>query len=147
MMQSVVTEGTGIKVSALKIPVAGKTGTSNDEKDTWFVGLTPDLAIGTWIGYDEPRHMPHEQGGVTAAPVYVDIMKQLNPPAKQFVRPPHVVEKTIDKESGLLAPEGAPKGSTMTEVFVEGTAPTETAAKPGDVTPDNAVSCEYDRCD
>jgi membrane carboxypeptidase/penicillin-binding protein len=70
-------------------------------------------------------------------------MKQINPTAKPFTRPPHVVDKTIDKESGLLAPEGAPKGTTMSEVFVEGTAPTETAAKPGDVTTDNVVTGEY----
>jgi len=71
-------------------------------------------------------------------------MKQINPTAKSFTRPAHVVEKIIDKDSGLLAPDGAPKGSTMSEVFVEGTAPTETASKPGDVTPDNVVTGEYD---
>jgi penicillin-binding protein 1A len=143
VMRSVVTEGTGHLASALKIPIAGKTGTSNDARDVWFIGLTPDYAIGVWIGYDDNRSMGHETGGTTATPVYVDIMKQINPTAKPFTRPPHVVDKTIDKESGLLAPEGAPKGTTMSEVFVEGTAPTETAAKPGDVTTDNVVTGEY----
>ncbi len=144
MMRSVVTEGTAIGAAVLKIPIAGKTGTSNDARDTWFVGLTPDYAIGVWIGYDDPRPMPRETGGSNAVPVYVEIMKQLNPPAKAFPRPAHVVEATIDKRTGLLAPEGAPKATTLTEVFVEGTQPTEVAPMPGDVTEDNKTKGEYE---
>ena len=144
MMRSVVTEGTAIGAAVLKIPIAGKTGTSNESKDTWFVGLTPDYAIGVWIGYDEPRPMPRETGGSNAVPVYVEIMKQLDPPAKAFPRPAHVVEATIDKKTGLLAPEGAPKDTTLTEVFVEGTQPTEVAPMPGDVTEDNKTKGEYE---
>jgi penicillin-binding protein 1A len=148
MMRSVVEEGTATVVKSLGIPVAGKTGTSNDDKhmtrDTWFVGLTPDYAIGVWIGYDDNRGLGHDAGGTNAAPVFVDVVKAMNLPAKAFPRPAGVVEATIDKASGLLAPEGAPKGSTMTEVFVEGTAPTEVAAKPGEVTPSNVVTGEYE---
>ena len=125
MMRSVVTEGTAYLAASLKIPIAGKTGTSNDAKDTWFLGLTPDYAIGVWVGFDEPRPMAHETGGAVAVPIYVEIMKHVSPPAKAFVRPAHVVEATIDKATGLLAPEGAPKGTAMTEEFVEGTQPTE----------------------
>ena len=144
MMQSVVTEGTGHLASALKIPIAGKTGTSNDSRDTWFIGLTPDYAIGVWLGNDDNRPMGHgETGGTTAVPVYVEIAKAMALPAKAFPRPPHVVEATIDLATGLLAPEGAPKGTSRTEVFVEGTAPTETAAMPGDVTETNVVTGEY----
>jgi penicillin-binding protein 1A len=144
MMRSVVTEGTATAAAVLKIPIAGKTGTSNDAKDTWFVGLTPDYAIGVWVGYDDPRPMGRETGGSVAVPVYVDIMKQLNPPAKAFPRPAHVVEATIDKKTGLLAPEGAPKDTALTEVFVEGTQPTEVAPMPGDVTGDNKTKGEYE---
>jgi penicillin-binding protein 1A len=144
MMRSVVTEGTAASASVLKIPIAGKTGTSNEAKDTWFVGLTPDYAIGVWIGYDDPRPMPRETGGSNAVPVYIDIMKQLNPPAKAFPRPPHVVEATIDKKTGLLAPEGAAKETTLTEVFVEGTQPTEIAPRSDDVTGDNKTKGEYE---
>jgi penicillin-binding protein 1A len=141
MMQSVITEGTAYKAQALKIPIAGKTGTSNEARDTWFIGLTPDYAIGVWIGYDDNRPMgKQETGGSTAVPVYVDIMKGMSQPAKAFPRPPHVVEATIDRETGLLAPEGAPKGTTMTEVFVEGTQPTEVAPKPGEVTEGGSVT-------
>ena len=144
MMRSVVTEGTAYLAASLKIPIAGKTGTSNDAKDTWFLGLTPDYAIGVWVGFDEPRPMAHETGGAVAVPIYVEIMKHVSPPAKAFVRPAHVVEATIDKATGLLAPEGAPKGTAMTEVFVEGTQPTEVAPMPGDVTEENKTKGEYD---
>ncbi|HEU4731624.1 MAG TPA: PBP1A family penicillin-binding protein [Kofleriaceae bacterium] len=144
MMRSVVTEGTAARAASLKIPIAGKTGTSNDAKDTWFIGLTPDYAIGVWIGFDEPRPMGHDTGGSNAVPVYVEIMKQMNQPAKPFPRPGHVVEATIDKATGLLAPEGAPKGTAMTEVFLEGTQPTEVAPMPDDVTEENKTKDEYE---
>jgi penicillin-binding protein 1A len=144
MMRSVVTEGTASTAAALKIPIAGKTGTSNDARDTWFIGLTPDYAIGVWIGHDDNRSLGRETGGSAAVPVYIDIMKQLNPPAKAFSRPPHVVEATVDKKTGLLAPDGAPKETTLTEVFVEGTPPTEVAPMAGDVTGDNKTKGEYE---
>jgi penicillin-binding protein 1A len=144
MMRSVVTEGTAAAANVLKIPIAGKTGTSNDAKDTWFIGMTPDYAFGIWVGYDDNRAMGRETGGSNAVPIFVDIMKQMNQPAKSFPRPAHVVEATIDKATGLLAPDGAPKGSSLTEVFVEGTAPTEIAPMPGETTEDNKTKGEYD---
>ena len=144
MMRSVVTEGTATGAAVLKIPIAGKTGTSNESKDTWFVGLTPDYAIGVWVGYDDPRPMGREAGGTTAVPVYVEIMKQLSPPSKAFPRPPHVVEATIDRKTGLLAPDGAAKDTTLTEVFVEGTQPTEVAPMSDDVTEGNKTKGEYE---
>ena len=144
MMRSVVNEGTATAAKVLNIPIAGKTGTSNDAKDTWFIGLTPDYAIGVWIGYDDPRPMGKETGGSNAVPVYVDIMKQMNQPAKSFARPPHVVEATIDRATGLLAPDGAPKASTLTEVFLEGSQPTEVAPMPDDVTADTKTKSEYE---
>ncbi|HSS01904.1 MAG TPA: PBP1A family penicillin-binding protein [Kofleriaceae bacterium] len=144
MMRSVVTEGTAAAAQSLKIPIAGKTGTSNDAKDTWFLGLTPDYAICVWIGFDDNHSMGHETGGSNAVPVYVEIMKQLSPPAKSFTRPAHVVEATIDKATGLLAPDGAPKASAYTEVFVEGSQPTETAPMPDDVTEENKTKGEYE---
>ncbi len=127
MMRSVVTSGTGSGASKLGIPIAGKTGTSNDAKDVWFIGLTPDYAIGVWIGHDEPKSMGRETGGGTAVPVFVEVAKTLKLPAKSFPRPPRVVDVKIDRESGLKAPDGWPKDKTVTEVFIEGTAPTEEA--------------------
>jgi penicillin-binding protein 1A len=127
MMQSVVTSGTGSHAAKLKIPIAGKTGTSNEAKDVWFVGLTPDWAIGVWIGHDKPTPMGRETGGTTAVPVFVEIASAMKLPAKQFQRPPRIVDAKIDRESGLRAPEDWPKDKTVTEVFIEGTAPTEYA--------------------
>jgi penicillin-binding protein 1A len=140
----VVTEGTATKANVLKIPIAGKTGTSNESRDTWFVGFTPDYIIGVWIGYDDNRPMgKQETGGHTAVPVFVDVMKTMNQPGKAFPKPAHVAERTIDRETGLLAPNGAPKGTTLNEVFVEGTEPTETAPEPGEVTEGSSVTGEY----
>jgi penicillin-binding protein 1A len=144
MFQSVVEEGTATKAKVLKIPIAGKTGTSNESKDVWFIGFTPDVIIGVWIGNDDATPLGgKETGGTTAVPVFVEIMKSMNQPAKQFPRPAHVVEKTIDKETGLLAPDGAPKGTTRQEVFVEGTEPTEIAPMPGEVTEQSSVTGDY----
>lgn len=144
MMESVVKEGTAAKAAALKIPIAGKTGTSNDSRDAWFVGFTPDYAIGVWIGNDNNEPLgKKETGGTTAVPVFVDIMKSMNQPAKAFPRPAHVVEKTIDRETGLLAPEGAEKATTLQEVFIEGSEPTEVAPRPGEVTEETSVTGDY----
>jgi len=143
-MRSVVTEGTGAAIGEkIKAPIAGKTGTSNDARDTWFIGATPDVVIGVWIGYDDNRPMPGEQGAKVAAPVFLDIAQKMNLPNKPFVRPPHVVDATIDRQSGLLAPDGAPKNTTLSEVFIEGTQPTDVAPKPGEVTEGSSVTGEY----
>jgi penicillin-binding protein 1A len=139
MMQSVVTSGTGVLAKKLGIPIAGKTGTSNDAKDVWFVGMTPDYAIGVWIGYDQPASMGRETGGTTAVPVFVEIASKMKLPAKQFQRPQNIVEARIDTGSGLLAPEDWPKDKIMTEVFIRGTAPTAFATAEG-----SDVKGEYD---
>jgi penicillin-binding protein 1A len=144
MMRSVVTEGTAAEIGAkIKAPIAGKTGTSNEARNTWFIGMTPDYVIGVWVGYDDNRPMPGEQGAKVAAPVFLEMAKGLDWPAKPFPRPPHVVEAVIDRATGLLAPDGAPKPTTMTEVFVEGTQPTEVAPKPGEQTEATSVTGEY----
>jgi len=144
MMRSVINEGTATAALVLKIPIAGKTGTSNDAKDTWFLGLTPDYAIGVWVGFDDNHSMGRDTGGSNAVPIYIDIMKHMSQPAKAFARPARVVEATIDKATGLLAPDGAPKGTTMTEVFVEGTTPTEIAPMPDETTEENKTKGEYE---
>jgi penicillin-binding protein 1A len=143
-MRSVTTEGTAAQIGAkLKAPISGKTGTSNDAKDTWFIGMTPDIVIGVWIGYDDNRPMPGEQGAKVAAPVFLDIAKQMSLPGKQFERPAHVVEAVIDRETGKLAPDDAPKATTLTDVFVDGTQPTEVAPKAGEVTEGSSVTGEF----
>lgn len=144
MMRSVVSEGTATAAKVLGNHVVGKTGTSNDARDTWFVGLTADYAIGVWIGYDDPREMPGETGGHTSVPVFVELAKAMSIGSKPFVRPEGVVEAVIDRKTGLLAPPDAPKGTFYTEVFVAGTQPTEVAPMPDETTTDNVVTGEYD---
>jgi penicillin-binding protein 1A len=144
MLEAVTTEGTAAEAGEkLKIPIAGKTGTSQEARDTWFIGMTPDYVIGVWVGYDDNRPQPGEQGARVALPVFISVAKSMKLPSKQFAKPPHVVEVTIDKASGLLAAEGAPKGTTLLEAFVEGTEPTATATKAGDVDEQHAVTSEY----
>ena len=82
MMRSVVTEGTATAAKVLGPYVAGKTGTSNDARDTWFIGLTADYAIGVWIGYDDPKGMKGETGGHAALPQ--DTLARLLLPLGEF---------------------------------------------------------------
>jgi penicillin-binding protein 1A len=144
MMRGVVQEGTATAARSLGAYVAGKTGTSNDARDTWFVGLTADYAIGVWIGYDDPREMPGETGGHTAVPVYVELAKAMGIGSRPFARPEKVAEAIIDRKTGLLAPPEAPKGTYYTEVYVAGTQPTEVAPMPDETTTDNVVTGEYE---
>ncbi|MBP9089219.1 MAG: PBP1A family penicillin-binding protein, partial [Kofleriaceae bacterium] len=108
MMRSVVEEGTGHAAKSLGLVVAGKTGTSNDARDVWFVGTTPDYVIAVWIGNDNNDSLGSETGGSTAVPVFVDIAKAMGLQKKSFDRPAGVVEVKIDKVTGLLAAPGAP---------------------------------------
>jgi penicillin-binding protein 1A len=94
MMQGVVQRGTATILNALGRPVAGKTGTTNDVLDAWFVGFTPDLAISVWVGFDKPRTLgPQEQGGTTAAPIFLDFARSAlkDVPARNFTQPKGVV--------------------------------------------------------
>ena len=76
MMEGVVERGTGKKLQAVGKPVAGKTGTSNEERDAWFIGFTPDLTVGVYIGYDNPKPMGKGRtGGELAAPIVADFMR------------------------------------------------------------------------
>ncbi len=94
MLQGAVQRGTGMAVSVIKRPIAGKTGTTNDVLDAWFVGFTPDLVVAVWVGFDKPRTLgPREQGGVTAAPIFRDFMQEAlaETPSRNFVVPKGVV--------------------------------------------------------
>jgi penicillin-binding protein 1A len=126
MLRAVVDEGTGTKVKALGRPVAGKTGTTNDLHDAWFIGYTPELAAGVWIGYDSARNLgKNETGGRTAAPVFLEYMKKAleQRPVQEFAVPEGVVFARVDRATGLLAPSGDENAIFMP--FREGAAPTE----------------------
>jgi penicillin-binding protein 1A len=144
MMRSVVDEGTAAKAKELGIPVAGKTGTSNDARDAWFMGTTGDLVVGIWIGFDDNRSLGKlETGGVAALPAFIDLMKAIGARGRVIPRPVGVAEAQIDKATGLLSPAGAPAGSFYTEVFLEGKVPTEIAPRPGEVDATTFVVDEY----
>lgn len=141
MMRSVVEEGTGTRARGLRLGVAGKTGTSNDARDAWFVGMTPDLVIGVWVGYDDNTPLGgREGGGRTAVPVFVELVGKLRQKrplrARGFTRPPGVTEARIDKASGKLAADGADATTWYSEVFFDGHMPSETATAPGQVDAD-----------
>lgn len=111
MLQSVVEEGTGKKVRALNRPCAGKTGTTNDVRDAWFIGFTPKLVAGVWLGYDDLSPLGrHETGGVAAAPVWLDFMEHAleGAPVQPFKAPDGVVFAKVNPETGLPPEPGEP---------------------------------------
>jgi penicillin-binding protein 1A len=125
MLEGVIQRGTGVSIKVIGKPLAGKTGTSNDIKDTWFVGFSPDLAAGVYVGFDNPRTLGNEQGATVAAPIFRDFMKEAlaDKPPTPFRVPPGIELRAVDRFSGALSSPGAP-GAIM-EAFKEGTAPGE----------------------
>ncbi len=126
MMQGVVQQGTGIKVAAVGKPLAGKTGTTNDWFDGWFVGFSPDIAAGAYIGFDIPRTLGDgETGGNTAAPIFRDFMADAlkNQPVLPFPDNPNAEMVLINSISGQ--PTVAADKDAILEPFVPGTAPTD----------------------
>ncbi len=126
LMQSVVTSGTGQRAKALGRPVAGKTGTTNDMKDAWFIGYVPQLVAGVWVGYDQERSLgAGGSGGQAAAPIWTGFMQRAlaTMPAKPFTPPEAISFVAINPRTGRLA-RPVSTGS-ITECFLSGTEPTE----------------------
>jgi penicillin-binding protein 1A len=125
MSQSVVERGTGAKVKTVGKTLGGKTGTSQDYRDAWFVGFSPDLVVGVYVGFDQPRNMGFgETGGQLAAPIFADFMKEAlkNTPDTPFRTPPGVRFVRVDAKTGVLP--GPDTTETSLEVFRPGTEPT-----------------------
>ncbi len=134
LMEGVIKNGTGFRIKALKRPAAGKTGTSNDLVDTWFIGYTPRYVTGTWVGFDEEASLGKgEAGSRTAAPIWLDFMQQVlkGKPVRVFQVPDGVMFAKIDAKTGLLSIPESEK--TIFECFKQGTAPTEYTKKPGTI--------------
>ncbi len=134
MLESVVKHGTGTQMKTLKRPVAGKTGTTNDLKDAWFVGYTPRFVTGTWVGHDKYEPLgPKESGAKAAGPIWRDFMTHVleDKPVRVFEVPEGIVFAKIDTKTGLLAIAESEK--TLFECFKAGTAPTGYTKKPGTV--------------
>jgi penicillin-binding protein 1A len=137
MLTSVVDHGTAVRAKSLGRPVAGKTGTSNGPKDTWFAGYSTDIAAVAWVGYDDGRPLGgSEQGAVTALPAWIAFMKAAHEgkPPTEFARPGGLSTAIIDARTGRLPYPDDP--DVLEEVFLPGTEPTETAEPEPEATGD-----------
>ena len=132
MLRAVVQEGTGVRVKVLGRPIAGKTGTTNNLHDAWFIGYSPEVATGVWVGYDSAHSLgTNETGGRTSAPIFIDYMRHAlrDRPVQDFPVPEGVVFARVDRATGLLArPDSA---DTLFLPFREGTAPLEMSPEAG----------------
>jgi penicillin-binding protein 1A len=129
MMRDVVERGTATSVRneiPESVPVAGKTGTTNDNTDVWFVGMTPDLVAGVWIGFDRPRTItPGAAGGSLAAPIWAQMVARggATTGLVPWTPPANVFSAELDRVSGRLANPESPPEARYTEYFLGGTEP------------------------
>jgi penicillin-binding protein 1A len=128
LLRGVVLRGTAQAAASIDWPLAGKTGTVDDNTDAWFIGFDPDLTVGVWIGFDEKKSLGGlEQGAVAALPIWTDFMKAYidarpdkdQPPA--FSAPGNIVFLTVDKSNGTVLAPDTPGG--ISEAFISGTQP------------------------
>ena len=129
MMEGVVQAGTGTALKAVGKPIAGKTGTTNQAKDAWFVGFTPDLVVGVFVGYDNPKPLgEHATGGVVAAPIVRDFLLDAlkDKPAVPFRIPPGIKLVRIDNHTGARA--GADDPDSNVEAFKPNTDPPDASS-------------------
>jgi penicillin-binding protein 1A len=132
IMEGVVQRGTGVAARVINKPIAGKTGTTSDNRDVWFIGYTPDLVVGTYLGYDTPRSIgSNATGGGLATPIFTEFMQMAlaDKPAIPFRVPRGIVFVPVDQHSGVRVQQGAP-GSIM-EAFKPGTVPPDPFAVVG----------------
>jgi len=135
MLEGVVQRGTGVRVRTVGKPLAGKTGTTNESRDAWFMGFSPDLAVGVFVGFDEPKPLgPREQGASVAAPIFRDFMTEAlaDRPATPFRIPPGIKLVRVDAKTGEPAPAG--DRNVILEAFKPGTEPSlklQPVAAPG----------------
>ncbi|HCV70480.1 MAG TPA: penicillin-binding protein, partial [Agrobacterium sp.] len=127
MLEGVVQRGTAAGKIKVDLPVAGKTGTTNDEKDAWFVGYTPDMVAGLYIGFDSPAPLGRGgTGGSLSAPIFgefiADAAKHLEP--SKFIVPEGMKFIAVNRKTGMAASEGEP--DTIMEAFKPGTGPADT---------------------
>ena len=135
MLQSVMDHGTGYpaRERGFTLPAAGKTGTMDEYMDAWFVGYTPSIVAGTWVGYDQKKTIGHGMtGAVAALPIWTDFMigATRGRPVEDFPMPLGTVNREVCSETGMLATDACP--DVTTEMFAEGSEPTEyCSAHPG----------------
>jgi penicillin-binding protein 1A len=125
LLRGVIQRGTAARAASLNWPLGGKTGTTDDYTDAWFIGFDPNVTIGVWIGFDQKRTMgPGGTGSDAALPVWMDVMKAwiaLQKEAPQFEAPGNIVFMTVDRATGSAAVDGTP--GAIQESFIAGTQP------------------------
>lgn len=143
LMKEVVQDGTATRAKALGRPLAGKTGTTNDERDAWFIGYTPHLVTAVYVGFDQVAPMgKFETGGRAALPIFVDYRKVVEPsyPPDDFPMPPGIVMVRVDGKTGQIAGPGSETSYLLP--FQLGTQPTSTAGDPVHRGDDDTKSAE-----
>lgn len=135
VLEDVIQRGTGQLAKSIDRPVAGKTGTTNDYTDAWFVGYTPNLVVGVWLGFDDIRPLGEKESGAHAAlPIWTEFMhkalEQL--PVMPFEIPDEIQFVRVDPATGLLSSDQGGQGTV--EIFAKGTEPTQTAPQRADPT-------------
>jgi penicillin-binding protein 1A len=127
LLEGVITDGTGHAAASLGKPLAGKTGTTDDYTDAWFIGYSPQLAVGVWVGFDTKRTLGDRETGAGAAlPIWRRFMERAleDAPAVEFETPPGISYALIDRETGLRASPAAGCQDLLREAFVAGSEPT-----------------------
>jgi penicillin-binding protein 1A len=145
MLRSVVTAGTARAARRLPFSVAGKTGTSNEARDAWFIGYSSTRVASVWVGFDDQRPLGRrEGGGRSALPIWVDVMRHAHRGRRTpgFAVPSGITEAQIDPDNGLLAYEGMEE--PLTEIFVVGTQPTEVSRPPEVADPSTFLMEEFE---
>ncbi|MDP2483921.1 MAG: PBP1A family penicillin-binding protein, partial [Candidatus Palauibacterales bacterium] len=133
MLRDVVDRGSGIRIRSLgvpwEVPVGGKTGTTNDYTNAWFIGFTPEIVTATWVGFDLPTRIRDDaQGGRDAAPVNAEVLKYFysnRPAPPPWPRPTGLIERKVDRTTGMLATAWCPPEAVYTEVYIPETEPRE----------------------
>jgi len=140
LLRGVATGGTAAKSNRLGIQVAGKTGTTNNFRDAWFVGYNPDMVTSVWVGFDQPKNMGQTfTGGDTSLPIWMDFMKVAAPKgeAPRFKALKGVVNAPIDENTGLVSPGG------RSMPFLPGTIPGSEMGEVGQVTATDLLTSDF----
>ncbi|HEX4825686.1 MAG TPA: PBP1A family penicillin-binding protein [Candidatus Polarisedimenticolaceae bacterium] len=126
LLEGVITDGTGAAAASLGRPLAGKTGTTDDFTDAWFIGYTPDLVVGVWVGFDTKKTLGSKETGAQAAlPIWQEFIQESmrDVPPVPFPDAPGVTKITVDRQTGLRAAAGAGCTELIEETFLAGTEP------------------------
>jgi penicillin-binding protein 1A len=137
LMREAAERGTGTQARAAvprSVPIAGKTGTTNDNVDVWFIGMTPDLVAGVWLGFDRPKTIfPGAYGGALAAPIWGRMIGRYYGSAASLAwgpPPDGLVYADLDRATGQLVTAATPPDQRYTEYFIPGTEPLELRNNP-----------------